>query len=50
VVDFLPSPLDVPETHGTNPDNNQQVARKTSDEEPFSALAFKIMADPLSVS
>src|SRR5256712_6250342 len=46
VVDYLPSPLDVPETHGTDPDSGKQIARKASDEEPFSALAFKIMADP----
>ena len=46
VVDYLPSPLDVGETHGTNPDNGQPITRKPSDDEPFSALAFKIMADP----
>jgi elongation factor G len=46
VVDYLPSPLDVGETHGTNPDNGQPVTRKPDDKEPFSALAFKIMADP----
>ena len=46
VVDYLPSPLDVGETHGTNPDNGQPIARKAADNEPFSALAFKIMADP----
>ncbi len=46
VVDYLPSPLDVPETHGTNPDNGEQIFRKTEDKAPFSALAFKIMADP----
>ncbi len=46
VVDYLPSPLDVPETHGTNPDNGETIYRKPSDKEPFSALAFKIMADP----
>ncbi len=46
VVDFLPSPLDVPETHGTNPDNGETIYRKADDKEPFSALAFKIMADP----
>src|SRR5207244_12094384 len=45
VVDYLPSPLDVGETHGINPDNGQPIARKASDSEPFSALAFKIMAD-----
>jgi len=46
VVDYLPSPLDVPETHGKNPDNGEAVTRKADDKEPFSALAFKIMADP----
>jgi elongation factor G len=46
VVDYLPSPLDAPETHGVNPDTGEQVVRKASDKEPFSALAFKIMADP----
>jgi elongation factor G len=46
VVDYLPSPLDVPETHGKNPDNGQEITRKADDKEPFSALAFKIMADP----
>jgi elongation factor G len=46
VVDYLPSPLDVPETHGTDPDSGKQIVRKASDGEPFSALAFKIMADP----
>jgi len=46
VVDYLPSPLDVPETHGLNPDNSETIFRKADDKEPFSALAFKIMADP----
>jgi elongation factor G len=46
VVDFLPSPLDVPETHGINPDNNEKIFRHADDKEPFAALAFKIMADP----
>ncbi len=46
VVDYLPSPLDTPETKGINPDNGEPVTRKASDKEPFSALAFKIMADP----
>jgi len=45
VVDYLPSPLDVGETHGKNPNNGQEVTRKPDDKEPFSALAFKIMAD-----
>jgi elongation factor G len=46
VVDYLPSPLDVPETHGTDPESGEQIFRKADDKEPFSALAFKIMADP----
>jgi elongation factor G len=46
VVDYLPSPLDVPETHGTDPDSGKAITRKASDDQPFSALAFKIMADP----
>ncbi len=46
VVDYLPSPLDVGETKGTNPDNGEPIVRKADDKEPFSALAFKIMADP----
>ena len=46
VVDFLPSPLDIPPVKGTNPDNNQTIERKVDDKEPFSALSFKIMTDP----
>jgi len=46
VVDYLPSPLDVPETHGINPDTGEKIFRKANDKEPFAALAFKIMADP----
>jgi elongation factor G len=46
VVDYLPSPLDVPETHGIDPETGKEIKRKASDDEPFSALAFKIMADP----
>src|SRR6266498_1200719 len=47
VVDFLPSPLDSPETKGHNPDKKEEIiSRKADDKEPFSALAFKIMADP----
>jgi len=45
IVDYLPSPLDVEHVKGTNP-NGEEEERKTSDEEPFSGLAFKIMADP----
>ena len=46
VVDYLPSPLDTPETRGVDPDSGKEIARKAEDKEPFSALAFKIMADP----
>src|SRR5436190_11287254 len=46
VVDYLPSPLDNPETHGVDPENGQAITRKAADSEPCSALAFKIMADP----
>jgi len=46
VVDYLPSPLDIGETHGKNPNNGQEISRKPDDKEAFSALAFKIMADP----
>ncbi|MGM7683962.1 elongation factor G [Cytobacillus sp. Hm23] len=46
VVDYLPSPLDVPAIKGTLPDTNEEVTRPSSDDEPFSALAFKVMTDP----
>ena len=46
VVDYLPSPLDAGEVKGINPDNGEVVTRHPSDDDPFSALAFKIMADP----
>src|SRR5438270_1114795 len=47
VVDYLPSPLDIPPTEGVDPDHPEKVlARKPADSEPFSGLAFKIMADP----
>ena len=46
VIDYLPSPIDVPPIKGTDADNDRPVERKSSDEEPFSALAFKIMTDP----
>jgi len=45
VVDYLPSPLDAGEVKGVNPDNGEVITRKPADSEPFSALAFKIMAD-----
>ena len=46
VVDFLPSPLDIPPVKGTDPDTGKELERKADDKEPFSALAFKIMTDP----
>ena len=46
IVDFLPSPLDVPDIEGIDPKREKIVRRRTSDDEPFSALAFKIMTDP----
>ena len=46
VVDFLPSPIDIPPVKGIDPDTNQTIERKANDNEPFSALAFKIMTDP----
>jgi elongation factor G len=45
VVDFLPSPLDIPPVQGINPDTRAVEERKASDDEPFAALAFKIMND-----
>ena len=46
VVDFLPSPLDVPPTPGLDPKGIEELQRHPSDDEPFAALAFKIMTDP----
>jgi len=46
VVDYMPSPVDVPPIEGTKPDSNEKDVRHSSDTEPFSALAFKIMTDP----
>ena len=46
VVDYLPSPLDIPPVKGTHPDTGEEVVRHASDEEPFAALAFKLQADP----
>ena len=46
VLDYMPSPLDIPPIKGVNPDTGEEDVRHTSDAEPFSALAFKIMADP----
>ena len=46
IVDYLPSPLDVPAVEGTNPDNGETETRAASEDEPFAALAFKIATDP----
>lgn len=46
VISYLPSPLDVPAVHGLVPEKETEASRKADDNEPFSALAFKIMADP----
>ena len=46
VCELLPSPLDVPDIEGTNPDNDETVIRRPTAEDPFSALAFKIATDP----
>ena len=46
VCSYLPSPLDLPPITGSNPANDQEVVRKPSNQEPFSALAFKIATDP----
>ncbi|AET65960.1 translation elongation factor EF-G [Desulfosporosinus orientis DSM 765] len=46
VVEYMPSPLDVPPIRGVHPDTGEEDHRTASDEEPFSALAFKIMSDP----
>ncbi len=46
VVDYLPSPVDIPPVKGTDPSTGEELERKASDSEPMSALAFKIMADP----
>jgi len=46
IVDFLPSPMDVPPVEGSTSDGIEPVLRRASDDQPFSALAFKIMSDP----
>ena len=46
VVDFMPSPTDVPDVRGVKPDSDEAVTRKSADDAPLSALAFKIMTDP----
>lgn len=46
VIDYMPAPIDIPPIKGVDPDTGEEDVRKSSDSEPFSALAFKIMADP----
>ncbi len=46
IVDYMPSPLDIPAISGTNPKTDEEETREASDDAPFSALAFKIMTDP----
>ena len=46
VVDYLPSPIDIPPVKGTRVNSDEEIERKSDDNEPFSALVFKIMADP----
>ncbi|ASS89808.1 elongation factor G [Aeribacillus pallidus] len=46
VIDYLPSPIDVPPIKGVIPDTEEETVRKSSDDEPFAALAFKVMTDP----
>ena len=46
IVDYMPSPLDIPAIKGIDPDTDEETERKADDNEPFSALAFKIMTDP----
>jgi elongation factor G len=46
VIDYLPSPLDVPPMHGRDPRTDHELSRRPSEDEPFSALAFKVMSDP----
>ena len=46
VVDYMPSPIDIPAIKGTKPNSDEEIERPSDDKGPFSALAFKIMADP----
>ncbi len=46
IVEYMPSPLDIPPVSGTDPQTGEEMVREASDSEPFSALAFKIMTDP----
>ena len=46
IVDYMPAPTDIPHIRGINPETGEEEERKSSDDEPFAALAFKIMTDP----
>ena len=46
VIEYMPAPIDIPAIKGIDPDSGEEIERHASDEEPFSALAFKIMNDP----
>jgi elongation factor G len=46
IVDYLPSPMDLPPVVGTHPNGREELERKPADDEPFAALAFKVMSDP----
>ena len=46
VIDYLPSPIDIPAVKGIDPETGKEITRETSDDAPFAALAFKIMTDP----
>lgn len=46
IVDYMPAPTDIPDIKGVNPDTEEETSRPSSDDAPFSALAFKIMTDP----
>ncbi len=48
VIDYLPSPVDIPAVVGVDPGSEKEVTRSASDDEPFAALAFKIMTDPFA--
>ena len=46
MIDYLPSPLDVPPVHGIDPRTEHELSRRAALDEPFAALAFKVMSDP----
>jgi elongation factor G len=46
VIDYLPSPLDVPPVHGVDPRTQHELSRRPAEDDPFAALAFKVMSDP----